>query len=109
MKRGDIVIVSVQGDYGKPRPAVIIQSDLFNDTHSSILVCLVTSDLQDAPLFRLTIDANTENGLTKTSQIMADKIVALRRNRIVQHIGRISEEMLIKLNRSLALFLGIAQ
>lgn len=109
MKRGDVVIVSVQGDYGKPRPAIIVQSDLFNDTHASILVCLVTSDLQDAPLFRLNIDPNKDNGLTRQSQIMTDKIVALKRERIVQNIGHLDEDTIIKLNRSLALFLGIAQ
>ena len=53
MKRGDIVLAVARGDYGKPRPAVIVQSDLFNATHASLLVCLLTSELIDAPLFRL--------------------------------------------------------
>lgn len=109
MKRGDIVIVSIQGDYGKPRPAVIVQSDLFNDTHSSIILCPLTSDIQDAPLFRLTIEPNKDNGLTKQSQIMIDKVTALKRERVVQNIGHIDDDSMIKLNRSLALFLGIAQ
>jgi mRNA interferase MazF len=109
VKRGDVVIVSVQGDYGKPRPAVIVQSDLFNDTHSSIILCPLTSDMQDAPLFRLTIEPNKDNGLTKQSQIMIDKVTALKRERIVQNIGHIDDDSMIKLNRSLALFLGIAQ
>jgi mRNA interferase MazF len=109
VKRGDIVIVSIQGDYGKPRPAVIVQSDLFNDTHSSIILCPLTSDIQDAPLFRLTIEPNKDNGLTKQSQIMIDKVTALKRERVVQNIGHIDDDSMIKLNRSLALFLGIAQ
>lgn len=109
MKRGDVVIVSAQGDYGKPRPAVIVQSDLFNETHASILVALITSDLQDAPLFRLDIQPIEENGLTRPSQIMADKIVALKRERIAQNIGILDDETMIKLNRSLTLFLGIGQ
>ncbi|MEM6603541.1 MAG: type II toxin-antitoxin system PemK/MazF family toxin, partial [Pseudomonadota bacterium] len=67
MKRGNIVIVSAQGDYGKPRPAVVVQSDLFNDTHASILVALITSDLHDAPLFRLDIEPSEENGLLSKS------------------------------------------
>lgn len=67
MKRSNVVIVSAQGDYGKPRPAVIVQSDLFNETHENILVVLITSDLQDAPLFRLAIQPNEENGLTRPS------------------------------------------
>ena len=109
MKRGNVVIVSAQGDYGKPRPAVIVQSDLFNETHGSILVVLITSDLQDAPLFRLDIQPTEENGLTRPSQIMADKIVALKRERIAQNIGLLDDEIMIKLNRSLTLFLGVGQ
>jgi mRNA interferase MazF len=109
VKRGDIVIVSIQGDYGKPRPAVIVQSDLFNDSHGSIILCPLTSDIQEAPLFRLTIEPNKDNGLTKQSQIMIDKVTALKRERIVQNIGHIDDDSMIKLNRSLALFLGIAQ
>jgi mRNA interferase MazF len=109
VKRGDVVIVSIQGDYGKPRPAVIVQSDLFNDSHSSIILCPLTSDIQEAPLFRLTIEPNKDNGLTKQSQIMIDKVTALKRERIVQNIGYIDDDSMIKLNRSLALFLGIAQ
>ena len=108
MKRGDLVIVSAPGDYGKPRPAVIIQSDIFNETHASILVCLLTSDRQDAPLFRIDVQPTEETGLKVASQIMIDKIVALRRERIVQHIGRVNDETLLRLNRSLALFVGLA-
>ena len=108
MKRGDLVIVSAAGDYGKPRPAVIIQSDIFNETHASIVVCLVTSDRQDAPLFRIDVPPSETTGLKKASQIMVDKIVALRRERIDQRIGRVNDETLIRLNRSLALFIGLA-
>lgn len=109
MRRGDIVVVSVSGDYGKPRPAVIIQANLFNDTHASIIVCLLTTDIQDAPLFRLDIDPSDSNGLKKRSQIMVDKIVAMRRDRINSTIGKIDDDTLIRVNRSLALFLGLAQ
>jgi len=108
MKRGDLVIVSAPGDYGKPRPAVIIQSDIFNETHASILVCLITSDRQDAPLFRIDVQPTEETGLKVASQIMVDKIVALRRERITKHIGQVNDETLIRLNRSLALFIGLA-
>jgi len=108
MKRGDLVIVSAPGDYGKPRPAVIIQSDIFNETHASILVCLITSDRQDAPLFRIDVQPTEETGLKVPSQIMVDKIVALRRERITQHIGQVNDEALLRLNRSLALFIGLA-
>ena len=108
MKRGDLVIVSAPGEYGKPHSAVIIQSDIFNETHASIVVCLVTSDRQDAPLFRIDVQPSETTGLKMASQIMVDKIVALRRERIDQHIGRINDETLIRLNRSLALFIGLA-
>ena len=108
MKRGDLVIVSAPGDYGKPRPAVIVQSDVFNETHASIVVCLITSERQHAPLFRIDVQPSETTGLTVTSQIMVDKIVALRRERIAQQIGHLNDETMVRLNRSLALFIGLA-
>ncbi len=75
MKRGDIVTVAVSGDYGKPRPAVVVQTDLLNDTHASVVVCLVTSALVDAPLLRLSVEPSARNGLQRRSQVMADKVV----------------------------------
>jgi mRNA interferase MazF len=72
VKRGDFVLAVVHGDYGKPRPAVVVESDLFNPTHASLLVCLLTTDLIDAPLFRLTIAPSAANGLREMSQIMVD-------------------------------------
>ncbi|MGA9534289.1 MAG: type II toxin-antitoxin system PemK/MazF family toxin [Desulfobacterales bacterium] len=107
MKRGDVVLVVVPGDYGKPRPAVVVQTDLVNDIHSSIVVCPVTSRIQDAELFRLTIEPSPSNGLHKTSQIMVDKIVAVRRDKIRDSIGILDEELMIRLNRSLAFWLGL--
>ena len=107
MKRGNVVLVVVPGDYGKPRPAVVVQTDLVNDTHSSIVVCPVTSHLQDAELFRLTIEPSQDNGLQKTSQIMVDKIVAVRRDKIREAIGKLDEELMIRLKRSLAFWLGL--
>ncbi len=107
MKRGDIVIVVAQGDYGKPRPAVIIQSDLFNATHASILVCPITSDHLDAPLFRLTLEPTRENGLKHPSQIMVDKILTLRQDRIRKKIGVLDSETIKLLNRALMIFIGL--
>ena len=107
MKRGDLVIVAVAGDYDKPRPAVVVQTDLVNDTHASIVVCPVTSHLQEAELFRLTITPSPDNGLQKTSQIMVDKIVAVRRDKIRERIGCLDEEVTIRLNRSLAFWIGL--
>lgn len=107
MRRGDVVTVAAPGDYGKPRPAVIIQADVFNDTHASVLVCLLTSALQDAPLFRVPVDPSVENGLRQRSQIMVDKIVTMRREKIGERIGRLGEESVLQLNRSLALVIGL--
>lgn len=107
MNRGDVVLVVAPGDYEKPRPAVVVQSDLFNETHANIVVCLLSSDLQDAPLFRLTIEPTRENGLQAPSQVMVDKIVALKRDRIRARIGSLGKDMILSLNRSLTLFLGL--
>jgi mRNA interferase MazF len=108
VKRGDIVLAVARGDYGKPRPAVIVQSDLFNGTHASLLVCLLTSDLLDAPLFRLTLAPTPANGLREPSQIMVDKLLALPRDRIRERIGTAGDETMLRLNRALALMLGLA-
>ncbi len=108
MKRGDIVIVAVAGDYGKPRPAVIIQTDAFPQNHASVIVCQMTSDIAHAPDFRLTIEPNESNGLREISQIMADKPVTVRRQRIAKVIGQLSVEDVRRLNTALAFVLGLA-
>ena len=79
MKRGDVVVVAATGDYGKPRPAVIVQTDAFPETHISAVVCQMTSEIVEAPDFRVTIDPSERNGLRTRSQIMADKPVTVRR------------------------------
>jgi len=107
MRRGDVVLVVVPGDYGKPRPAVVVQTDLVNDTHSSVVVCPVTSHLQDAELLRLTIEPSPDGGLQNTSQIMVDKIVAVRRDKFREGIGSLDEALKIRLNRYLAFLLGL--
>ena len=107
MKRGDIVTVSASGDYGKPRPAVIIQSDRLKSTNS-VLVSLFTSALADTPLFRLLIEPSETNGLTVPSQIMVDKIIAIPRDKCGAVIGSIDEGAIIALNHMLAVIVGIA-
>lgn len=107
MRRGDIVTVAASGDYGKPRPALVVQSDLF-DTLSSVTLCLVTSTLLDAPVFRITIDPAPENGLQRISQIEVDKIMTVKRERVGRVIGRLDDATMLKVNRSLAAFIGIA-
>jgi len=107
MRRGDVVLVAPPGDFGKPRPAVVVQTDLVNDTHASILLCLVTSHLEDAPLLRIPVAPRPENGLLKPSQIQADKIHTARREKIGPVIGRIDETTLLRLGRALAFVFGL--
>lgn len=88
MKRGAIVVVAARGAYtGKPRPALVVQSDLFNPTHASVTVCPITSDCVDAPLFRLTLPPGGRTGLRGVSQVMIDKIVSVPRATISAEIG----------------------
>lgn len=106
MKRGDLVTVVLQGAYGKSRPALVIQSDLF-DQHPSVTILPVTSELRDTPLFRISVEADSENGLQKLSQIMIDKAQTIPRDKIGKIIGTIDDKTLLQINRELALFLGI--
>jgi mRNA interferase MazF len=107
MRRGEVVLVVPKGDYGKARPAVIVQSDFFNDSHASIVICPFTTTLHDAPLFRLLVQPTSGNGLKLPSQIMVDKVTALRRDRVRETLGSIDPDTLVQLDRALALFLGL--
>jgi mRNA interferase MazF len=108
MKRGDVVIVAAAGDYGKPRPAVIVQTDAFPETHASVVICQMTSEVVEAPNFRVTIDPSEKNGLRARSQVMADKPVTVRRARIGQSIGHLDESDVGRLNIALAFVIGLA-
>lgn len=108
MRRGDIVTVAFQGDFGKPRPALIIQSDVFNETHSTVTVLLMSSEIVDAPLFRITLVPTPENRLEKISQIQVDKIMTIRVDRIGAVLGRVDDDTLVGVNRALAVWIGIA-
>ena len=108
MKRGDVVVVAAAGDYGKPRPAVVVQTDAFPEIHASVVVCQMTSEIVEAPDFRLTIQPSAENGLRARSQIMADKPVTVRRTRLGQPIGRLDDGDVGRLNVALAFVMGLA-
>lgn len=108
MKRDDLVVVAVPGDYGKERPALVVQSDLFNETHASVTVVPVTSTIVDAPLFRVTVEPSRRNGLRLVSQIMIDNVTTVRRQRLGQTIGRLEEDVMLRVSRALALWFGIA-
>lgn len=108
MRRGDIVIVAAPGDYGKPRPAVVVQADALTESGlGSIILCLLSSTLVEAPLIRLTIEPASENGLQRPSQIMVDKLLAVSYDRITEVVGRINDEQILQLNRTLAFVVGI--
>ena len=108
MRRGDIVLVADRsgGDYGgKPRPAVVVQSELFEDT-GSVAVCLLTTPRTGAPLLRVEVSTDDGSGLRVPSRIAVEKLMSVRRERLGARIGRISDEESLALNRSLAVFLG---
>ena len=107
IKRGDIVICAAPGDYGKPRPAVVTQSDLFNDTHSSLVVCLITSHLENAPLFRIPVPPGRATGLKQDSQVMVDKIIAVPRSKITGRAGALNVDQMKEVERALLLWLGL--
>ena len=106
MRRGDIVTVSASGDYGKPRPAVVIQSDRLEAT-GSILLCQMTTVERDASFYRVAVEADPSTGLRQRSQIMVDKIVAVKREKCGAVVGRLDHHALSALNRSLALVTGL--
>ena len=107
MKRGDLVTVALQGDLGKPRPALVIQSDLF-DAHPSVTILPVTSDLRATPLFRITVDPTGDNGLNIPSQVMVDKPQSVAREKIGKVLGHLDDAAMLAVNRALAVFLGLA-
>jgi mRNA interferase MazF len=89
MTRGDIVVIATRGAYtGKPRPALVVQSDVFNPTHASVTVCPITSDCIDAPLFRVPVPPGARTGLRAASQVMVDKVVSVPRASLSEAIGR---------------------
>ncbi|NYS59993.1 type II toxin-antitoxin system PemK/MazF family toxin [Vreelandella salicampi] len=107
MRRGDLVTVSLQGDFGKPRPALVIQLDQFSNT-ASITVLPLSSARVDAPLIRVDVEPTPENGLRRPSQVMVDKAMTLKRDKVNASFGRLEDEVMVSVNRLLALFLGCA-
>jgi len=108
MKRGDVVTVAATGDYRKPRPAVIVQTDALPAAHASVVLCQMTSECSDAADFRVTIDPTAKNGLRVRSQVMADKPVTIRRERIGRQVGHLDDKDIARLNIALAFVMGLA-
>jgi len=108
VKRGEIWSVAGAGDYaGKPRPAVVLQDDRFDAT-ASITVCVFTTDPTSAPLFRLAIEPSDRNRLKETCRLMVDKVTTVPKAKLGAGIGRLDDEDLVRLNRALVVFLGLA-
>lgn len=105
MKRGDLVTIAVSGDYGKPRPALVVQADAF-DLHPSVVVLPLTGEIHDAPLFRVTVGAGKETGLRRASQIMVDKATTVPRGKIGPRMGRVNSATMTAVNEALRGFLG---
>jgi mRNA interferase MazF len=109
MKRGEIwTMAGGTGYASKPRPVVIVQDDAFTARYS-IVVCLITTDATDLPVFRVPVDPTAENGLRATSRLMVDKVTTVPKSRLGQRIGRLADDDLLRLNRSLLVFLGLAR
>jgi mRNA interferase MazF len=108
MRRGDIWTVSGGQDYaGKPRPAVIVQDDVFDAT-DSITICAFTTDPTEAPLFRLPVEPNEHNGLRSSSRLMVDRITTVPKSKAGERVGRLDDENVVRLNQALLVFLGMA-
>ena len=108
MKRGQIVTIAAQSDFAKSRPALIIQSDSFNETRPSVTVLLVSCELVDAPLFRINLAPNNDNGLNKPCQIMVDKPMTVKCKKIGALIGKIDDAVMLQVNRAIVLWMGLA-
>jgi mRNA interferase MazF len=109
MRRGYVITIALQGDYGKPRPALIVQSDSYLDRHPSLLVCPITSYVRDLPLLWVTVDPTPNNGLRRRSQIMTDRIATTKPDRVGPVIGHVDSDVLERVDRALALILGLGR
>ena len=108
MKRGEVWTVAGAGDYGrKPRPVVIVQDDRF-DAMASVTACAFTSDPTEAPLIRLLVEPSEQNGLNVVSRLMVDKITTVPKSKLGIRIGRLADGDMLRLNRAMLIFLGLA-
>ena len=109
MKRGEIWTMAGGSGYAaKPRPVLIVQDDAFAE-RDSVTVCLITTDPVDLPMFRIPVEPTADNGLRAASHLMADKLTTVQRSRLGQRIGFLADDDLLRLNRSLLVFLGLAR
>lgn len=107
LRRGDVVVAVLKGDYGKPRPAVVVQSDLYAD-HTSVTVLMMSTTLTELEDIRSTIQPDAKNGLREASQVLGDRLQTVPRDKIKQVIGHLAPDQMTAVDRALALFLGFA-
>ncbi|MCP9845905.1 type II toxin-antitoxin system PemK/MazF family toxin [Synechococcus sp. Lug-A] len=109
MKRGELWTMAGGSGYaGKPRPVLIVQDDAFAE-RNSVTVCLISSDPTDLPVFRIPVTPTADNGLRTTSRLMVDKVTTVPRSCLGHCIGRLADDDVMRLNRSLLVFLGLAR
>jgi mRNA interferase MazF len=109
LKRGDIVLMVAPGELGKPRPAIVVQADELGDDTTTVVVCPISSDIRRSPRVRPLVEPSAESGLRLTSQIMTDKLLSLRRDRVRRVIGQLDAAALDALDRALMIVLGLAR
>ena len=107
VKRGDVVAVSLQGDFGKPRPALVVQADGLSEL-GSVVICPLTSEIRDAPLFRVTVEPDRANGLQSISQVIVDKISTLPRSKLGEPCGSLNADRMRAVERAMFVVLGLA-
>jgi mRNA interferase MazF len=108
VKRSDIVLVALPGDFGKPRPALIVQSNIFNEQPFSVIVCPLTTEAVDAPAIRISVEPTEATGLHERSYIMIDKIASVRPQRLRNTIGTIDDGIMRQVDSALMIILGLA-
>jgi mRNA interferase MazF len=107
VKRGDLVIVSLPGDYGKPRPAVVLQNDRLEGKLESYVIALLTTFDEGARVLRVQVEPGAGNGLRETSRVMVDKLYAIPAHRIHQHIGKLHPDAMRKIERAHMIILDL--
>jgi mRNA interferase MazF len=107
VRRGDLITVATPGDYGKPRPALVVQADAFEPI-PSVTVLPLTSELREAPLLRITLQPSDVSGLRSISQVMVDKVITIPRHRAGGVIGQVPADAMLMVNMALRRFLGLA-
>lgn len=107
MKRGDIVWCVMSSDFGKVRPAVVVQSDLFNGLRETTVLCPLTTTDVEAPLFRIALAPDADNQLEKPSWAMVDKVCSVKNTSIREVQGKVPAESMASIDEALMLWLGL--